>query len=242
MGGALPASGLSIVIPTLNEGLGLDVLMQTLAPLRRAGAEVVVADGGSSDGSPERVTALADQVVAAKPGRAYQMNAGAAVASGQRLWFLHADSQPPAQAPALIAWGLARRQWGRFDVRFSGGGLGLGVVAMAMNRRSCWTGIATGDQGLFVTRAGFDALGGFPEQPLMEDVAFSRRAKRRLGRPACVPGPLVTSSRRWEQNGIVQTVLLMWRLRLAYALGASPEALHRRYYARPSAMEVEDGD
>ena len=234
----MTASGLSIVIPALDEGPGLAELVERLGRFQSAGAEVIVADGGSTDESPERVASLADRVIVTQPGRARQMNAGAAVASGSRLWFLHADSRPPTDAPARIAWGLARRSWGRFDVRLSGGGFRLGVVAMAMNRRSCWSGICTGDQGLFVTRRGFDAVGGFPDQPLMEDVAFSRRAKRRLGRPACVPGPLVTSSRRWEEHGIARTVLLMWQLRLAYALGASPVSLHRRYYPGAAGAEA----
>jgi rSAM/selenodomain-associated transferase 2 len=223
---------LSIVIPALNEGAALPRLLDALAPLRDVGCEVVVADGGSSDGTAEAARDRVDRVVVTEPGRAHQMNEGAAAATGARLWFLHADSRPPAGAPGRIEWGLARRAWGRFDVALSGGGLRLAVVAAMMNRRSCWTGICTGDQGLFITRAGFEAVGGFPEQPLMEDVAFSRRAKRYLGRPACVPGPLVTSSRRWERDGIARTVLLMWRLRAAYALGASPAVLHHRYYGK----------
>lgn len=234
------AAGLSIVIPALNEGDGLSRLLDDLASMRRDGAEVVVADGGSTDGTPAGAAGRADRVVVSSPGRARQMNAGARAASGNRLWFLHADSSPPPDAPALIDWALSRRPWGRFDVRLSGGGLRLGIIAAAMNRRSCWTGIATGDQGIFVWRAGFESLNGFPDQPLMEDIAFSRLAKRRLGWPACVPGPLETSSRRWERNGIARTVLLMWRLRLAYALGAAPDSLHRRYYAAPSRREVDD--
>lgn len=232
---------LSIVIPTLNEGEGLPRLLDELAPLRGMACEIVVADGGSTDGTKCAADDGADRVVAAEPGRARQMNAGAAEARGRCLWFLHADSRPPHGAPARIEWGLARRAWGRFDVALSGGGPALGLIAAMMNRRSCWTGICTGDQGVFMWRAAFDAVGGFPDQPLMEDVAFSRRAKQRFGRPACVPGPLVTSSRRWERHGLVRTVVLMWRLRAAYALGASPETLHRRYYGATLAKDA-DGD
>jgi len=233
----MPASSdqrLSVIIPALNEGRALPSLLTALSSLHAAGAEVVVADGGSSDGSQDYARAHADQLVVSEPGRARQMNAGAAVASGSRLWFLHADSLPPPEPGARIESGLARAFWGRFDVQLSGKGVALAVIAWCMNRRSCWSGISTGDQGLFVTREAFWSVGGFPDQPLMEDVAFSRQARHQLGRPACVSGPLITSSRRWEDNGVARTVVLMWGLRMAYALGASPSGLHRRYYGRPT--------
>ncbi|MBA1148380.1 TIGR04283 family arsenosugar biosynthesis glycosyltransferase [Ectothiorhodospiraceae bacterium WFHF3C12] len=218
---------ISAIVPTLNEAEHIEA---TLAALRRIpGLEVVLVDGGSTDGTIERASDQVDTLERAAPGRAGQMNAGAEVARGDVLWFVHADTRVPAEAGARIDAAVAGgRAWGRFDVRLSGRHPGLAVVAWFMNRRSCLTGIATGDQGIFVTRSAFDAVGGYPAIPLMEDVAMSRRLKR-LGRPACLAGPLETSGRRWEANGLIRTVLLMWRLRLAYALGVDPARLHRRY-------------
>jgi rSAM/selenodomain-associated transferase 2 len=158
------------------------------------------------------------------------MNAGAGAAQGAVLWFLHADTLPPPQAGTLLLDGLARsgRDWGRFDVRLSGAHPLLRVVEWLMNLRSRLTGIATGDQGMFVRREVFERLGGFPDIELMEDIALSRALKR-LGVPLCLDTPLQCSSRRWEQGGIVRTILLMWSLRLAYALGMSPTRLLRWY-------------
>ena len=157
------------------------------------------------------------------------MNAGAAAARGDVLLFLHADTRLPENADHLVLDGLARsgRAWGRFDVRFDGGGL-LRVVAAMMNLRSRLTGIATGDQALFVTRAAFDSAGGFPPIALMEDVALSVRLKR-IGRPCALRARVTTSARRWRQHGTLRTVLLMWRLRLRFFLGADPAKLARAY-------------
>jgi rSAM/selenodomain-associated transferase 2 len=221
---------LSVVIPCLNEEECLPQLLRDLAPLRRRGHQVIVVDGGSSDASLTLASLNADHVLRTGRGRALQMNAGAALARGSALWFLHADSRvdPTVSAAVLSALGEGR-PWGRCAVRLSGAGLLLVLTARLMNLRSCLTGIATGDQGIFVTRPAFDAVGGFPAIPLMEDVEISRRLKRRVGRPACVRAILVTSSRRWEQRGVLRTILLMWRLRLAYWLGADPVRLARRY-------------
>jgi rSAM/selenodomain-associated transferase 2 len=223
---------LSIVVPTLNEAGALPALLADLGRLRTPGDEIVVVDGGSSDGTPALAAALADRVLSATPGRASQMNAGAAVARGDTLWFVHADSRVPADARDAIAAALdTGASWGRFDVRLSGTRPLLRLVEALMNLRSRASGIATGDQGIFVRRTAFEAVGGFPPIPLMEDIAISRALKRR-GRPRCVARPrLLTSSRRWEQRGIWRTILLMWRLRLAYALGADPGRLARRYSA-----------
>jgi len=223
---------LSIIVPALNEADTIGALLTDLAPLRTAGAEVILVDGGSSDGTPERAAADVDRILPAQKGRAAQMNAGARVAVGDLLWFLHADTRVPADAAAALqdAWADGAR-WGRFDVRLSGRHALLRLVERGMNIRSRLTGIATGDQGIFVTRAAFDQVGGFPPLVLMEDIALSG-ALRQLARPACLRVRLITSSRRWEEGGVLRTVLLMWRLRLAYALGADPARLARRYHRR----------
>ena len=210
---------LSIIIPALDEAAGIVAALEALAPLRASGHEVIVADGGSGDGTRELAAALADRVVAAPRGRARQMNAGAGVAGGHALLFLHADTRLPANADRLIFHSLKKHLWGRFDVAIDGRSPLLAVVAFFMNLRSRLTGIATGDQAIFVRR---DAFPGFPEIALMEDVAFSKAMKRRTP-PACLRERVSTSGRRWERNGVVRTVILMWRLRLAYFLGASPD-------------------
>ena len=220
---------LSIIVPVLDEAAGIAEALEALAPYRRRGAEVIVVDGGSRDRTAELARPLADHVIAAPRGRAAQMNAGAALAHGDVLLFLHADTRLPDDADRRIADGLTRsgRAWGRFDVRITGR-VALAIVAATMNIRSRITGIATGDQAMFVTRAAFDTVGGFPDIPLMEDIALSRRL-RRLGRPLCLRERVTASGRRWERHGVARTILLMWRLRLAYFLGAEPAALARRY-------------
>jgi len=223
-------SPLSIIVPTLNEAAAVGAMLAALQPLRAAGYELIVVDGGSVDGTQQQVAAHVDLVLQAPRGRARQMNAGARAAQGAVLWFLHADTLPPPQAGKLILEGLARsgRDWGRFDVRLSGAHALLRVVERLMNLRSRITGIATGDQGMFVRREVFERLGGFPDIELMEDIALSR-ALNRLGPPLCLDTPLQSSSRRWERRGIARTILLMWSLRLAYALGVSPARLMRWY-------------
>ncbi len=225
---------ISIILPVLNEAAGLAACLQTLQPLRDKHCEVIVVDGGSVDRSVAIATPLADQVLVAQCARAWQMNAGAQAAHGEILWFLHGDSRPPLNADESIRVALKaqRHAWGRFDVRLSERKPLLRTVATLMNWRSCLTGIATGDQGIFVRRALFVQVGGFPEIPLMEDIALSRTLKRHSGRPACLNKHLLTSSRRWEENGIWKTILLMWRLRLDYFLGADPAALARLYYKK----------
>jgi rSAM/selenodomain-associated transferase 2 len=158
------------------------------------------------------------------------MNAGAAKASGDVLLFLHADTRLPRDTEHVVLNGLERskRVWGRFNVRIEGKHPLLWLVAWLMNIRSRLTGIATGDQAIFVRRDAFNAAGGFPEIPLMEDVALCQRLKR-ASWPLCLREKVVTSGRRWEKNGVVSTVLLMWRLRLAYFFGADPKDLARQY-------------
>ena len=190
----------------------------------------IVADGGSRDDTRHIARPLCDRVLHAARGRARQMNAGAAAARGEVLLFLHADTRLPCGWIRMVrdALGHRGREWGRFDVRLDGAHPMLRVVERAMNLRSRLSGIATGDQAIFVTRGAFRRAGGFPDIGLMEDVALSRRLRAR-SRPACVRAAVTTSSRRWESNGIVRTIVLMWRLRLEYAFGADPERLARRY-------------
>jgi rSAM/selenodomain-associated transferase 2 len=220
---------LSIVMPVLDEAAEIETALSALAPYRQRGVEVIVADGGSSDSTAERARVLADRVISAPRGRSLQMNAGAAAAQGDVLLFLHADTRLPENADGLVLDGLARSgsAWGRFNVRFDGGGL-LRVVAATMNLRSRLTGIATGDQALFVARAAFERVGGFPAIALMEDVALSARLKR-VSRPLCLSARVTTSARRWRKHGTLRTVLLMWRLRLRFFLGADPAKLARAY-------------
>ena len=220
----------SVILPALDEGRVIGSLLEALQPCREQGHELILADGGSRDGTMAIAAPLVDRLVRSAPGRARQMNAGARAANGDFLWFLHADSTvSPAAVGALAdALGRGRRCWGRFDVTLSGGRRALRVVEFMMNWRSRFSGIATGDQAIFITRAAFEAVGGYPEIPLMEDVAISRSLKR-LSRPVTLRTRIVTSSRRWEQQGVLRTVLLMWRLRLAFALGADPVRLSERY-------------
>jgi rSAM/selenodomain-associated transferase 2 len=220
---------LSIVMPVLNEAASLEAALTALAPYRARGVEVIVVDGGSSDNTAELARPLATQVLGAPRGRALQMNAGAAAARGDVLMFLHADTRLPDNADALVLNGLARsgRVWGRFDVRFDQGGR-LRLIALMMNLRSRATGIATGDQAMFVTRAGFARVSGFPPIPLMEDVALSALLKR-VSWPLCLRARVTTSGRRWLRHGLMRTVLLMWRLRLAYYFGSDPARLARAY-------------
>ena len=225
---------LSVIVPALDEERQIAA---TLASARQPGVgEVIVVDGGSRDRTREAARPLADRVVEAPRGRARQMNAGAALATGDALLFLHADTRLPPDAASAVAAALADPAvaGGRFDVRLEPSTPLLRAVGGLMNARSRLTGIATGDQAIFVRRAVFAALGGFPDLPLMEDVAFSRALKR-AGRIACLRGQVTTSSRRWQQGGVVRTILLMWTLRLLFFLGVPAPRLARWYGAgRPS--------
>lgn len=221
---------LSIILPVLNEAATIVAALEALAPLRARGSEIIVVDGGSGDDTAALVKPLADFVIASARGRAVQMNAGAALARGDVLLFLHADTRLPNDADRQVLQRLARskRAWGRFDVAIEGAHPLLPIIAASMNLRSRLTGIATGDQAMFVTREAFDSVGGFPEIALMEDITFARNLKR-VSRPLCLFARVTTSGRRWEKRGVVRTILLMWRLRLAYLFGAKPDDLARRY-------------
>ena len=220
---------LSIIMPALNEAATIEATRNALRVYRLRGVEIVVADGESSDGTADLARGRADRVIVAPRGRSLQMNEGAAAARGDVLLFLHADTLLPDNADRQIVDGLAQsgRAWGRFDVRFDTGGA-LRLVAFAMNWRSRLTGICTGDQAMFVTRAAFEQAGHFPPIALMEDIALSARLKR-IGRPLCLSARVTTSGRRWREGGVWRTVLLMWSLRLRYFFGADPAKLARAY-------------
>ena len=230
MSGRNRAARISIILPALNEAAIIVDALRALQPLRERACEVVVADGGSSDATPELARALADVLLETPRGRASQMNAGAAVAKGDILLFLHADTRLSEGADETIRAALENgdKAWGRFDVRIEGRHPALVMVAGMMNVRSRLTGIATGDQALFMTRSAFDAVGGFPSIGLMEDIAMSGNLKR-LSRPACLRDKVITSGRRWEQNGVLRTIVLMWWLRLRFFCGDSPARLARLY-------------
>jgi rSAM/selenodomain-associated transferase 2 len=221
---------LSVIIPCLNEAENIAETLQALAPLRARGAEIVVVDGGSADNTTDIARPLADQVISAPRGRAVQMNAGAAQARGDLLLFLHADCRLPAAADGVIVDGLnrARKTWGRFDVTLSGRHPLLRVVGAMMNLRSRATGVATGDQGIFVTRSLFEAAGRYPEIALMEDIALTKKLKS-FGQPLALRHRIIASGRRWEKHGVLRTILLMWWLRFQYWLGADPNKLAERY-------------
>lgn len=221
---------LSIIVPVRNEAVVLPALLARLLALQRAGCEVLLVDGGSEDGSIALIDGAGFAVVHAPAGRARQMNAGAAWASGETLLFLHADTELPHGALDCVHQALASgvHHWGRFDVRISGQHWMLRVIGHMMNLRSRLTGITTGDQALFMTRAVFDAVGGFPDQALMEDIELSKRLCRQ-SRPACVSRCVTTSGRRWETRGVWSTMVLMWRLRWDYWRGVPADQLARAY-------------
>jgi rSAM/selenodomain-associated transferase 2/rSAM/selenodomain-associated transferase 1 len=229
---------LCIVMPTLNEGPAFLYCLQALQNLRAQDVELVVVDGGDADATLAGAAALVDRVLAAPRGRAAQMNAGARTTRADALLFLHADTQLPPDADKLIAQALQRSSWGRFDVRIDGPSPLLRVVETMMNWRSRFTGIATGDQAMFVSRRAFESVGGFSPLALMEDIDLSRRLKA-TKQPACLSQRVVTSARRWEHHGVLRTVLLMWQLRAAYffskLLGVDTHALARRYGYTPRA-------
>lgn len=223
-------SRLSIIIPTLNEGATIAKLLQTLQTERAGGHEVIVSDGGSRDETEVEARPLCDIWLIAKRGRASQMNAGAAAAQGDVLLFLHADTRLPTGFSELVRRALASpgRLWGRFDVHLDSRRRPLRLVALMMNLRSRWSGIATGDQAIFVGRTAFERVNGYPDIPLMEDIALSKALKR-LARPVCLRAQVITSARRWETRGVARTILTMWMLRFAYWAGASPRWLARQY-------------
>ena len=222
---------ISIIIPVLNEVSWVIQTLTALQPLRKVGHEVIVVDGGSDDQTMSLSKPLADKAIQSPQGRGRQMNAGAKSSSGDILLFLHADTFLPKDADRLIIGGIESRKgdWGHFDVKFSGKHLLLRITELLMNLRSRMSQIATGDQAIFVKREIFEAIGGFPEMDLMEDIALSKILKRSR-RPICLWQRVLTSSRRWETKGFFRTILLMWLLRIAYFFKADPKRLVRLYY------------
>lgn len=221
---------LSVIVPVLNERLQIGQTLADLQALRQEGVELIVVDGGSQDDTIDVARPLADQVLRSDRGRARQMNVGAAHARGRILLFLHADTRLPDDALAAVRTSLGSEAlaWGRFDVDITGSARMLPVIAWFINQRSRLTGVATGDQALFFTRELFYRIGRFPQQPLMEDVEISRRAKQTCP-PRCLRLRVSTSGRRWETYGVWRTIWLMWKLRYLYWRGVSPAVLVRAY-------------
>ena len=227
---------LSVVIPVLREARNLQALLPGLRA-RCPGAEVIVVDAGSDDGTPDVVARFPEaRFVVGPRGRARQMNAGARLATAHTLLFLHADTRLPEGAAEAIRAALADAAvvGGRFDVQFDNRSLAFRMIAGLMNARSRLSGISTGDQAIFVRRLTFEAIGGYPDIPLMEDVELTRRLKRR-GRLACLRLRVTTAARKWEREGVTRTIVLMWALRLLHFLGVGPARLHRLYYGVPPA-------
>lgn len=222
---------LSIIIPARNEAVLIVAALERLQHYRQAGHQLILVDGNSQDATVLLASPLVDRLLVCAPGRARQMNRGAQQATRDWLLFLHADSQLPDKMDQLIAEHLRGESvWGRFDVRLSGSHWMLRIVEKMINWRSRWSGIATGDQALFVRRETFEKLGGFADIALMEDIELSRRLKR-VAAPVCIRKTLMTSSRRWEERGILRTIIQMWWLRVLYFCGVAPGRLVKIYYA-----------
>ena len=217
------------MVPVYNEACSIARTLSGLAAYRAKGHRVVVVDGGSTDSTSDLAAPLADRVILSGKGRALQQNCGAKGAGAEVLLFLHADTELPEHADELIIQALSEgKLWGRFGVAIAGRLRWLKVISALMNFRSRLTGIATGDQAIFVRKSVFDQVGGFAEIPLMEDIDLSRRLKR-FGRPACLRSKVTTSGRRWEHDGLWRTVILMWKLRFLFLLGVSPAKLAKMY-------------
>jgi len=222
---------ISLVLPVRNEARLIREQLQRLQCYRAKGHEVIVIDGGSVDATVEQTKGLVDRCEASAVGRSNQMNHGASEAKGDILLFLHADTKLPINADECICTALTAQdsRWGWFDIKLSKPQLAFRVVATMMNLRARLTSVSTGDQALFVERGLFQEVGGFPPLALMEDIAISKVLRRR-GSPARPVGLVTTSSRRWEENGLISTILLMWRLRFLYFIGVKPQKLREMYY------------
>ena len=219
---------ISIIIPVLNEEKSVKALLQQLQIYRQQGHEVIVVDGGSDDETVSISKPIADKVITSDSGRARQMNKGVAESTNEVLWFLHADTSIPENVIETIKKSLNKYDWGRFNIELSGPQFIFRIIEKMINIRSCLSGVATGDQGIFVNRKIFDSVGGYSEFPLMEDVALSKKLKT-ISQPACIKETLTTSSRRWEKSGIIKTILLMWYLRFLYWIGVTPDKLAKLY-------------
>jgi len=219
----------SVIIPALNEADYIGKTLDRLQAARSRGHEIILVDGGSSDQTLALVQNRVDKILQSAPGRARQMNAGAKAASGTVFIFLHADTLIECDFDnALDAIDAGAKGWGRFTVKLSGKHLIYRCIETSMNMRSRLTGIATGDQVVFVGRNVFFQVGGFADIPLMEDIDLSIKLKR-IGSPWCMDETVITSSRRWEAQGVFKTIYTMWKLRFFYALGCEPGNLARQY-------------
>lgn len=222
---------ISIIIPVFNEAPTIEAFLKKLQPLRQQGHELVLVDGKSQDGSAALARPLVDRMMSSARGRARQQQLGAKMATGQVFLFLHADTELPEQADQIILASLDKGYyWGRFNVRLSGSQWWFRVIETMMNWRSLITGIATGDQAIFISKILYNDIGGIPQIELMEDIELSKRLLK-FARPACLKFRVVTSSRRWEQNGVLRTIFLMWNMRLQYFFGVKPEQLVKKYYS-----------
>ncbi|HEC29068.1 MAG TPA: glycosyltransferase [Gammaproteobacteria bacterium] len=221
---------ISIIIPVYNEMSTLPKLLGKLSGMLALGHELIIVDGGSSDSTIQEISFAEVKVIKTGKGRAVQMNAGAAISSGDILWFLHADSDfvLPVEEYIVLLQGLNDQAWGRFNIRLSGEKIVFRLIECLMNIRSCSSGISTGDQGIFISRQLFDRVNGFSDILIMEDINICMKLKK-LKKPDCLKATLITSSRRWEQQGIIATIILMWRMRVLYFMGVSPEKLAKLY-------------
>jgi rSAM/selenodomain-associated transferase 2 len=228
----LPLNALSIVIPVYRDAQALCALLRQLRSAREQGAEIVVVGVHNDDSCIDVARLEKCRYIASERGRGIQLAAGATAASGSLLWFLHADVIVPARAAALVCSALAARKWGRFDVRFDNDAMIFQIVAKMMNWRTQKSGIATGDQGIFVCRNVYEAAGGFRLIPLMEDIALSRALRRPEmgGSPARIRHPIIASARKWEREGIIRTIVRMWWWRFRFWWGTNPETLAQEYY------------
>ena len=216
----------TVIIPVLNEAPHIEKLLAPLTDI-----DVIIVDGGSTDNTLALLTAFKAKVIQGSTGRARQMNAGAAEATGDILIFLHADTRlPEGWQNNLRDFADSKKVWGRFNVQFDETAPAFLVIAFMMNWRSRLTGICTGDQAIFVRRSAFDKHNGFADIPLMEDIDISRRLRRESW-PYCVPDKATTSARLWRARGLIRTVLHMWWYRLQYFFGVSPERLVKSYYS-----------
>ena len=228
MAGRRVTPKISCIIPTLNESAQIEACLQPLQPYRDW-LELILVDGGSEDETAQVARLWVDKVVVSPAGRALQMNAGAAQATGSLLLFLHIDTRLPASLETLRMLLHQPPCWGRFDVQIDNGKSWCRWVALGMSVRSRLTKICTGDQALFVTKSVFEHVGGYPKQPLMEDIALSRLLRAQPITFVPLSAKVCTSGRRWRKHGVLKTILRMWLWRLRYWLGASPFELAKEY-------------
>ncbi len=224
---------LSVIVPVLNDEAALRVMAEDLLMLKRRGHQIIIVDGGSIDGSIEVALSISNEVIRHHKGRATQMNRGAQQARHKILWFLHADSRVPEFADRAILAACLKTSdlsWGRCNIRIQNEAIIFRIISFMMNLRSCWTGVVTGDQAIFVSRSLFEQCGGYPEIALMEDIGISKKLRKRT-HPLCLKVRVTTSARRWEQNGVFRTVIKMWMIRFLYFIGINPDRLHHWYYA-----------